>query len=399
VGTYGNGVDPTSVYEGEVTRGADVSLGVDTTGVDRISISFDVSAANLDAGEQWTFEVSYDGGTNWNVVYTGTNQPWATQTYDLSTFSGGQADNNANFAIRFNITASQNGESVFVDNIGMSGFVVGSKMIFAGEPGFPPTDEGLEAPTPIPPEAGTTAGDVVEMWQEMVRAALAIQQERDVLLQNDSWSQVPAAGDWAGLIFRSPFGAVLENAVVEFAQEGIRIANAADGTVEIRGCRVRSNWLGILCAGSRATIEATEIVNQEVSLDASSLPGTGINPSGSGMVCIQSAQPVVSYSTFSGNPINSVGILDTSRPSFGETGNASSPGRNAFRQPRGQNYMFNGTALTIYAQHNIWELLPGETVEDVIYDDTDNPQRGPIIWGPEGEDFTGVAADGWRRYE
>jgi hypothetical protein len=399
VATFGNGLDPTSVYEGEVTRGADASIGVDTTGVDRISISFDVSAANLDAGEQWTFEISYDGGTNWNVVYTGTNQGWATQTYDLSTFSGGQSDNNANFAIRFNVTASQNGESVFVDNIVMSGFVVGSKMMFAGDLVPAEPGEGGVTPTPVPPEAGTTGEDAVDLWKEMVEMALAVQQERDVLLQNDSWSQIPAAGDWPGLIFRSPSRAVLENAVVEFAQEGIRITNAPEGSVEIRGCRIRSNWLGILIAGSRARIESTEIVNQVISADASPLPGTGINPSGSGMVCIQSAQPIVAYSTFSGNPINSVGILDVSRPNFGETGNASSPGRNAFRQPRGQNYMFNGTALTIYAQLNFWELLPGETVEDVIYDDTDDPQRGPIIWGPQGEDFTGVAPDAWRGYE
>jgi hypothetical protein len=398
VASYGNGVDPTSVYEGEVVRGADVSIGVDTTGVDRISIAYDVSAANLDAGEQWTFEVSYNGGTNWNVVYTGTNQAWATQTYDLSTFSGGQSDNNANFAIRFNISASQNSESVFVDNIVMGGFVVGSKMMFAGGPGLPVAGEPSATPTPGETEPGTSDEDAINLWKELVNAALAVQQERDVLLQNDSWSQVPQAGNWPGLFFRSPSRAVLENAVVEFAQEGIRISNAVEGAVEIRRCRIHTNWVGILCSGSRATITQSEIVNQEVSADAPPLPGSGINPSGSGLVCVFSAQPVVSYSTFSGNPINSVGILDTSRPSFGEVGDPVSPGRNAFRQPRGQNFMFNGTSLTIYAQQNFWDLLPGETVEDTIHDDTDNPQLGPIIWGPVGEDLTGIRDAAWGIY-
>jgi len=250
-------------------------------------------------------------------------------------------------------------------------------------------------PEPTPGEYNVEAV-LADMMQEAM--ASSIQQEYPVVLQNDSWSQTAQAGDWAGLIFNGPSQSSLNHCVVEFAQTGVQILNAVQGEMTVRNSIIQANWLGILCSGTRADITGTTVVGSEISPDATNLPGTGINPSGTGMYCIFSAQPVVSFSTFGNNELNGVGILDTSQPSFGRIGDADSPGRNKFRRPLGQNFMFNGTTLTIYAQQNFWELLPGETVEDVIYDDTDDPSRGPIIWGPVGEDLTDIDAGQWRVY-
>jgi len=242
--------------------------------------------------------------------------------------------------------------------------------------------------------------DAEAVLAQMMEDALtsAVLQERPVYLQNDSWSQIPEPGDWAGLIFTDPSQSILRNCVVEFAQTGVQISNALQGAMTVSDSRIRGNWLGILCSNTRANIVGAVVNDNVISVDAVPLPGTGINPSGTGLMCILSAQPIVSYSTFQSNELNGVGILDTSRPNFGETGNTSSPGRNNFRRPLGQNFMFNGTALTIYAQFNFWDLLPGQTPEDVIYDDTDDPSRGPIIWGPEGADLTGVDSGAWKEY-
>jgi hypothetical protein len=250
------------------------------------------------------------------------------------------------------------------------------------------------------PEPTPAEFDVEAVLAGMMDDAMSasIQQEYPVVLQNDSWSQTAQAGDWAGLIFNGPSQSYLEHCVVEFAQTGVQIVNAVDGEMTVRNSVIQANWLGILCSGTRADIIGTTVVGHKISPDAPNLPGTGINPSGTGMYCIFSAQPVVSYSTFGNNELNGVGILDTSRPTFGEIGDPDSPGRNKFRRPLGQNFMFNGTTLTIYAQQNFWELLPGETVEDVIFDDTDAPSRGPIIWGPVGEDLTDIDPDQWRVY-
>jgi hypothetical protein len=237
---------------------------------------------------------------------------------------------------------------------------------------------------------------LAEMMADAIEAR--IQVEYDVYLKNDSWEQVPQPGDWAGLIFNSPTQSFMENAVLEFARRGIQITGAAEGAVELRDTVVRSSWVGILCNNTRATIVGANVYGQVIDADAVPLPG-GINPSGTGLMCIGLSQPVISFSTFSNNEINDVGILSSARPSFGEIDSSNSPGRNRFKLPRGQNYMFNGTPNDIYAQMNIWELLPGETVEDTIYDDTDDPALGMIIWEPRLTGIrTGVDSGDWDRY-
>jgi hypothetical protein len=237
---------------------------------------------------------------------------------------------------------------------------------------------------------------LAEMMADAVEAR--IQAEYDVYLKSDSWEQVPQPGDWAGLILDSPSRTFMENAVVEFAQRGIQIAGAEEGTVELRDIVVRANWLGILCNNTRATIVGANVYGQVIDAEAVPLPG-GINPSGTGLMCIGLSQPVVSFSTLSNNEINGVGILSSAQPSFGEIDSSNSPGRNHFKPPRGQNYMFNGTPNDIYAQMSIWELLPGETVEDTIYDDTDDPALGMIIWEPRLTGIrTGVDSREWSAY-
>jgi len=233
----------------------------------------------------------------------------------------------------------------------------------------------------------------------MMAAAIEarIQQERDVYLQNDSWMQSPQPGDWAGLIFNAPSQSYMENAVVEFAQRGIQAVGDANGALAIRDSVIRSNWLGILCSNSFARIEGATIYGQMIDPDAPPLTG-GINPSGTGLMCIGTSEPVVSYSVFSNNEINSVGILGFARPSFGRISIANSPGRNGFRLPRLQNYMFNGTTQAIYAQMNEFELAAGETIEDTLYDDTDDPALGPIIYEPQLGVTTGVPSGIWGVY-
>jgi len=399
-----NGVDLTSVYVGRVYRTADVSIGIDTTGSDRITISYDSSAVNLDVGEQFFFEVSYDGGTNWSTVLSGGDHAWTTRTHDLSTFSAGQCNNNPNFAIRFRIDASQVSEIFYVDNVVASGCVIGTKMMFVGEGRWiqpettndGPSDTIADETDPVADSANAAASD---RWKAILEAAIEarIQQERAVYLQNDSWMQTAQPGDWAGLIFNAPNRSMVENAVVEFAQRAIQISGAADGAVELRDCAVRSNWLGVLCSNSYATIVGTHISGNVIDAQAAPLPG-GINPSGSGLICIGTSRPVVSFSTFADNEINSIGILGFARPSLGEISGINSPGRNEYRLPRGQNHIFNGTTQTIYAQLCTFERQAGESVEDTIFDDTDDPALGPIIWEPLLGTSTGVEGEGWASY-
>jgi hypothetical protein len=47
---------------------------------------------------------------------------------------------------------------------------------------------------------------------------------------------------------------------------------------------------------------------------------------------------------------------------------------------------------------NVFALLPGEHVEDTLYDDTDDPSLGQIIWAPVGEPLTGVGGTSWQAY-
>jgi hypothetical protein len=223
-------------------------------------------------------------------------------------------------------------------------------------------------------------------------------EEHEVYLLNDSWQQIARAGDWAGILVSDPSECTIRHAVVEFGRTGIEIADSAVGVAEIADCTVRTNWIGILCQSTFATVTGCTIMDQVLSGDAEPLPGSGDNASGSGIVCILSAQPVISHCTFRENQMNDVGILSGGLPDLGRIGNRASPGRNTFLRPRGMHAIFNATANTIYGQMNVFTLLPGESVEDTLFDDTDDPSLGPIIWAPVGEPLTGVGGTSWQAY-
>jgi len=115
VGDYGRSG---SNYEGSIygyLGGTNVWIGIDTSGYDTVTISYYTKTTFTQDTEAIYFEISDDGGTSWNTVFTSLgNHDWTLRTHDLSTFSSGTCDNNPNFAIRFR---NQGMGLLYVDDI------------------------------------------------------------------------------------------------------------------------------------------------------------------------------------------------------------------------------------------------------------------------------------------
>jgi len=461
VGSFGNDLDPASAYQGVLRQAGQVTIRVDTTGYENLVMSFQSSGSNLDAGERFFFEVSYLGGLSWETVFAGVDHPWTDSSFDLSAFSAGASDDNPNFMIRFRIGANSPSERFYLDNIVLTGCMLSGSGKPAPLAAVSPAEGIAAAPISVgatsglePLPASVVGLDSAEtastaQWRTMPEAplpgvgspdlpkapvlntgpeGLAAQPVdegslgsarrkaaggemltgaapagkptvgEEVYLFNDSWQRQPSSGDWAGIILESAGLGTMENCIVEYARSGVEVVNAAVGTVDLRASAIRANWIGVLCRDGFATVNGCTFAGQVISPDAPPLPGSGANATGSGLVCILGARPLVGNCIFGGNEGNDVGILDGALPDLGRIGNPASPGRNRFLQPREGYAIFNGTVNTIYAQMNIFDLLPGEGVEDTLYDDTDDASRGPVIWAPVGADLTGVGTAVWETY-
>ena len=83
-----------------------------------MTISFQSMATGLESGDYVRFQISYNGGSNWNTVWEQYgNHVWTQRNYDLSTFSSGQSNDNSNFMIRFRIYGNDNNDLTYIDNI------------------------------------------------------------------------------------------------------------------------------------------------------------------------------------------------------------------------------------------------------------------------------------------
>jgi len=146
-----NPIDPSSRHSGYVRKNGRSSIGVDTSGYNTITISFQSRGHSLEAGETACFEVSYNGGRNWTAVLSQENHNWKQHNIDLSAFSGGLSDNNPNFMIRFGLNANSTNDYFDLDNIVANACPITLPTMaptLAGTPDIPPhleADKSAEA--------------------------------------------------------------------------------------------------------------------------------------------------------------------------------------------------------------------------------------------------------------
>ncbi len=100
-------------------NGVDIlATTIDTTGQENVSLSFWYRYTNL--ADTDTVEVEWFDGTNWNLIDSysnGTVSDWTEKTADLPA----EADDNADFAIRFVATISSGNVTFYLDDVNISG--------------------------------------------------------------------------------------------------------------------------------------------------------------------------------------------------------------------------------------------------------------------------------------
>ncbi|NOX38344.1 MAG: TonB family protein [Calditrichaeota bacterium] len=181
-----------------------------------------------------------------------------------------------------------------------------------------------------------------------------------------SESSNPQMKDWYGIVFknlREP--SILEYCLVEYGYKGITCYGSSP---RIDNCEVRFNYY----IGISVEVRAKPIIRNTLVL------GNGF----AGINCELAAAPLIERSVINQNT-NGIIIFDRSQPDLGvypeEEGKSIGENRifNNFEYD-----VYNHSSNDIYAQNNIWNTENPEELDEHIYDRSDHPAYGEVIYTP-----------------
>ncbi|UCD83483.1 MAG: Ig-like domain-containing protein [Deltaproteobacteria bacterium] len=130
-----NDLEPVSVYNAYFVQTGEIWKSIDTTGYVNIQISYQFATHGLDAGENFIFEISTDGGGAWTEVEAfgaGMGESgWLPRDFDLSAlYPSLGVENNPGFAIRFRQDADSFLDASDLDNVVVS--ATSSSLVYSG---------------------------------------------------------------------------------------------------------------------------------------------------------------------------------------------------------------------------------------------------------------------------
>lgn len=136
--------------DGDGSSAASIATDIDTSGYSSVLLSFHAKSSSLENGEGCQAELSFDGGSTWNIIfahYGGGELSWTQQTEQ----SNPSLDNNANVKLRFGTTVTSAADYCWFDTLlveGTSGPI----------PTPSPTQTPVAGPTPAPVSEPTASG-------------------------------------------------------------------------------------------------------------------------------------------------------------------------------------------------------------------------------------------------
>ena len=166
---------------------------------------------------------------------------------------------------------------------------------------------------------------------------------------------------------------------------GIGISNlgSMSGTnlVEISGCNISENRYGITGTGPMNMKIKDNVLTNNLHETNPMAGGSGLN------------MTYVTNCEISGNTIDGhlwgITLVSVSAANCGEVDNPECPGNNVFRNNGNGGVLYdlyNNSTATVYAQNNIWNVSEqtAEQIATVIFDKSDNPSLGEVIYMPAG---------------
>jgi TonB family protein len=181
-----------------------------------------------------------------------------------------------------------------------------------------------------------------------------------------SQSKKPQMNDWYGITIKNFYDqSILQNCIVEFAYKGITCYGSAP---IISGGEIRFNHnSGISCE-----VKAAPIISNLM------LMGNGF----AGINCELASNPIISHCTISDNNYGVI-IFSRSAPDLGTVPLDGKTSKGENRISNNFDYdVYNHSNNSIYAQNNAWLSVNPRQIPAVIYDNSDNPAYGEVIYLP-----------------
>lgn len=203
-----------------------------------------------------------------------------------------------------------------------------------------------------------------ELIVEGVLLARGSGQQSPIIFTSEA--QNAQMNDWYGIVIKNlSEKSVLRNCIVEFAYKGITCYGSSP---RISECEIRFNHnSGISCE-----VRARPVIEKSV------IMGNGF----AGINCELAADPIISECIITQNTYGVISFSQ-SNPDLGHI--PAQEGQSVGKNRIFNNFeydVYNHSSATLFAQNNFWNTNVPEEIQSTIYDKTNNPAYGPVVFKP-----------------